>query len=125
MGFIIQKQTNIPDNYYELANKVLENNFEIIQLEPNRLDLNYYTLKFYILVMDKGVSKFDEELIDIFINFNDTCRNQATILVEQTIARVLKESPIEMKIVQSKRIQFSNYSQIVNRYRFKEFVHGI
>ena len=54
LGFIIQKQTNIPDNYYELANKVLENNFEIIQLEPNRLDLNYYTLKFYILVMDKG-----------------------------------------------------------------------
>ena len=99
--------------------KVLENNFEIIQLEPNRLDLNYYTLKFYILVIDKGVSKFDEELIDIFINFNATCRNQATILVEQTIARVLRESPIEMKIVQSKRIQFSNYSQIVNRYRFK------
>ena len=54
LGFIIQNQTNIPDNYYELANKVLENNFEIIQLEPNRLDLNYYTLKFYILVIDKG-----------------------------------------------------------------------
>ena len=103
LGFIIQNQTNIPDNYYELANKVLENNFEIIQLEPNRLDLNYYTLKFYILVMDKGVSKFDEELIDIFINFNATCRNQATILVEQTIARVLRESPIEMKIIQSKK----------------------
>lgn len=106
LGVIILKQTNIPDNYYELAKKVFENNFEIIQLEPNRLDLNYYTLKFYIQVMNKDMGKFDEELIDIFLNFNASCRNQATILVEQTIARVLRESSIEMKIIQSKKSSF-------------------
>ncbi|KAL6450537.1 RKR1 E3 ubiquitin-protein ligase listerin [Candida maltosa Xu316] len=100
MGYIHQKQLTIPDNFQDLALKLLENNMEISQLEPQRLDLLYYTLKFYLKI---GNGHFEQELLELLLTYNCNKQNQACSLVESELQRTLQQTNIGIKTLQSKK----------------------
>jgi hypothetical protein len=85
LGYI--NQDDLPDVYYELTEKLVENNLEIMQLQPERLDLLYYTLKFI-------KSGFDQELLEVFLNFNPR-DNQASAFVQDTLHRALQRASVK------------------------------
>ncbi|RLV90878.1 ATP-dependent DNA helicase PIF1 [Spathaspora sp. JA1] len=103
LGFVLSKQLTIPDNYWDLTNRVLKDNLEVIQTEPDRIDLKYYTFKLYNLINKTRKESWDdlyEDLLEIFLS-KDTFEvdNQATILTQQISQRALEESTIPTKVL--------------------------
>lgn len=105
LGYI--NQSDLPDVYYELTEKLIENNLEIIQLQPERLDLLYYTLKF----IKQG---FDQELLDIFLDFTPK-ENQASVLVQDTLHRALQRR--EVKPRKEQVMEIFSKSKLVDTQR--------
>ncbi|CAK9436480.1 uncharacterized protein LODBEIA_P10380 [Lodderomyces beijingensis] len=85
------QQQSLPDAYFELTDRLIDENLE---MAGDRLDLAYYTLKFYhsMLKSESPIARQDHsKLLEFFVNFQhfDT---QVLSLVEQVLERAMLES---------------------------------
>ncbi|EGW34597.1 uncharacterized protein SPAPADRAFT_60032, partial [Spathaspora passalidarum NRRL Y-27907] len=109
LGFVLQKQITIPDNYWDLTNQVLKDNLGVIQADPERADLKYYTFKLYNLINKISKDSVEDDyndLLEIFLA-EDSIQidNQATVLNQQISQRALEESDIPTKVLINEKMK--------------------
>ncbi|KAI3404467.2 hypothetical protein KGF56_002764 [Candida oxycetoniae] len=91
LSLLPSKQSQLPDVYNELVNRLIEENFE---MAADRIDLKFYTLKSYSALLKKtnvDLENQNQKLLEIFTQYEYT-NTQACIMVERILERTMLQS---------------------------------